>query len=185
MISVTLARRYARALLSLAQRQKELERTHLELRGLAELFARQPRARQYFESPTISRDEKIKFLESQVKPKVGRPVYGLLHILLRRRRLDHVVPIANEFEKLAERAQGITRALIRTAVAISDVQADAFTNALARRTGSKILLAREVDASLLGGAVVSLDHQVIDRTLATELWRVRRHLLQTRVHGRG
>jgi F0F1-type ATP synthase delta subunit len=47
------------------------------------------------------------------------------------------------------------------------------------------LLTREVDATLLGGAVVSLDHKVIDGTLATELWRIRRHLLSTRVHGRG
>ena len=185
MISVTLARRYARALLHLAERQKALDRTHEELKWLAAYFARQPLARRYFESPNISRTEKVAFLESRVKPKVGRPLYGLLNILLRRRRLDHLVPIASEFEKLAERAQGITRAVIRTAVPITAGQAEELTRSLARRTGSKILLTREVDASLLGGALVSLDHQVIDGTLATELWRIRRHLLQARVHGRG
>ena len=87
MISVTLARRYARALLHLAQRQKELDRTHEELKGIAAYFAQQPLARRYFESPNISRTEKVAFLESRMKPKVGRPVYGLLQILLRRRRL--------------------------------------------------------------------------------------------------
>jgi F0F1-type ATP synthase delta subunit len=56
---------------------------------------------------------------------------------------------------------------------------------LARRTGLKIVLTREVDADVLGGAAVSLDNQVIDGTLATELWRIRQYLLQTRVHGRG
>ena len=185
MISVTLARRYARALLHLSERQKELDRTHEELKGLAAYFAREPLARKYFESPNISRTEKLAFLDSGIKPKVGRPVYGLLQVLLRRRRLDHLLAIANEFEKLAEEAQGITRAVIRTAVPITAGQAEELTRSLARRTGSKILLTREVDASLLGGALVSLDHQVIDRTLATELWRIRRHLLQARVHGRG
>jgi F-type H+-transporting ATPase subunit delta len=184
-ISVTLARRYARALLSLAERQKELDRTHEELTGLASLVAKNPRIRNYFESPNISRAEKLSFLETSVKPKFGRLVYGLLQILLRRRRLDHLVSIAAEFEKLAERAQGITRAMIRTAVPITDGQADALTRSLARRTGFTILLTREVDATLLGGAVVSLDHKVIDGTLATELWRIRRYLLSTRVHGRG
>jgi F-type H+-transporting ATPase subunit delta len=184
-ISVTLARRYARALLHLAERQKELARTHEELKALAATFGREPLARRYFESPNISRTEKLAFLDSRVKPKVGRPIYGLLQILLRRRRLDHLLAIADEFEKLAERAQGITRAVIRTAVPITDGQADTLTRTLARRTGLKVLLTREVNASLLGGALVSLDHQVIDRTLATELWRIRRHLLQARVHGRG
>ena len=150
MISVTLARRYARALLHLAERQKALERTHEELKWLAAYFARQPLARRYFESPNISRTEKVAFLESRVKSKVGRQVYGLLQVLLRRRRLDHLVPIADEFEKLAERAQGITRAVIRTAVPITAGQAEALTRSLARSTGSKILLTREVDASLGG-----------------------------------
>ena len=185
MISVTLARRYARALLNLADRQKELERTQTELGEIASLFAREPRMRRYFESPSITRAEKLSFLEEKLKPMVGRPVYGLLNVLLRRRRLDHLIAIADEFEKLSEHAQGIRRAVIRTAVPITDRQADEVIHALARRTGLKILLAREVDAALLGGAVVSLDHQVIDGTLATELWRIRRHLLQTRVHGRG
>jgi len=185
LISVTLARRYARALLHLAERQKALDRTHEELKALAAYFARDPRARRYFESPNISQTEKLAFLDSRLKPKVGRPVYGLLQVLLRRRRLDHLVPIADEFEKLAERAQGITRAVIRTAAPITAGQAETLTGVLARRTGSKVLLTREVDASLLGGALVSLDHQVIDGTLATELWRIRRHLLQARVHGRG
>ena len=116
---------------------------------------------------------------------MGLPIYGLLHVLLRRRRLDHLVAIGDEFEKLAEQARGIRRAVIRTAVPITDGQAQEVERVLARRTGLKILLTREVDADVVGGAAVSLDHQVIDGTLATELWRIRQHLLQTRVHGRG
>ena len=185
MISVTLSRRYARALLHLAQRQEMLPRTLSDLHELATFFRREPRARRLFETPNISRSEKEAFLEERVMPRVGRPVYGLLHVLLRRRRLDHLISIADEFEKLAEDAQGITRAVVRTAVPITDGQADTLTQALAQRTGRKIMLTREVEPELLGGAVVSLDHQVIDGTLATELWRIRRQLLATRVRGRG
>jgi F0F1-type ATP synthase delta subunit len=47
------------------------------------------------------------------------------------------------------------------------------------------MLTREVEPKLLGGAVVSLDHKVIDGTIATELWRVRQQLLQARVQARG
>jgi F-type H+-transporting ATPase subunit delta len=184
-ISVTLSRRYARALLNLAQRQELLPRTLTDLRELAAFFSREPRARRLFETPNISRSEKEAFLAERVMPRVGLPVYGLLHVLLRRRRLDHLITIADEFQKLAEDAQGITRAVIRTAVPITEGQADVLTQALARRTGRKIMLTREVEPELLGGAVVSLDHQVIDGTLATELWRIRRQLLTTRVRGRG
>lgn len=185
MISVALARRYARALLHLAQRQENLPRTQEELRGLAEIFQGDPRVRRFFDSPGISRSEKVKFLETKFKPRLGEPAYGLLHVLLRRHRLDHLPAIADELTKLAEEAQGIVRATIRTAVPITDGQADAVTKALGRRTGKNIVLAREVDASLIGGALVSMDHHVIDGTLATELWRIRRQLREARVQGRG
>lgn len=185
MISVTLARRYARALLDLAGKRDELEAAHAELSGLAGLFRRDPRVRRFFETPNISRAEKAVFLERDWKPRLCRPVFALLNVLLRRRRLDHLVAISDEFEKLAEKAQGITRAHVRTAVELSEEQVAALTRTLARRTGTKVLLTRDVEPSVLGGAVVSLDHQVIDGTLATELWRIRRRLLQVRVHGRG
>ena len=184
MISVSLARRYARALLNLARKQDEVDRTLAEIRELAAVFGRTPNARRFFESPNISRVEKTAFLEAR-KGQLSRPVYAFLHVLLKRRRLDHLVTIAAEFEKLAERAQGITRATVRTAVALSDQQADVLTKALERRTGDRILLTREIEPALLGGVVVSLDHKVIDGSLATELWRIRQRLLQTRVHGRG
>ena len=185
MISVTLARRYARALLSLSRRQGDLDRAKDEIHDLGTVTRRDPRVRRFFETPGIPRTAKLAFLEKQWKPRLSRSVYGLLVVLLRRRRLDHLVAIADEFQKLAEDALGITRAVVRTAIPLSETQAGALTSALARRTGRTILLTREVEPALIGGAVVSLDHQVIDGTIATELWRIRRRLLATRVHGRG
>ena len=185
MISVTLARRYARALLHLAQKQHSLDQAGTELREVAALARRDARVRRFFETPGISRSEKIAFLESAWKPRLSRPVYGLLMVLLRRRRLDHLLVIADEFQKLGEEAKGLSRVRVRTAVPLSESQAGALTRALAARTGRTIVLTREVDPSVIGGAVVALDHHVIDGTLATELWRIRRRLLATRVHGRG
>ena len=135
MISVTLARRYARALIALSEKQKELERTQTEMGEWAAMFRHDPRVRRFFESPSISRAEKLSFLEERIKPQVGLPIYGLLHVLLRRRRLDHLVAIGDEFEKLAEQARGIRRAAIRTAVPITDGQAQEVERVLARRTG--------------------------------------------------
>ena len=185
MIAVVLSRRYARALLALSVRRGDLSETHESVRGIVEIFRRDARVRRFFETPTISRDEKEAFLNREWKPRVNSTAYGLLILLLRRRRLDHLVSIADEFHKLAEEAQGITRAVVRSAVPIGDGQADALTRVLARRTGRKVLLTREIDPALLAGAVVSIDNQVLDGTLATELWRIRRKLLASRVHGRG
>jgi len=180
-ISAVLSRRYARALLDLAQRREDLKETHQDLESVARVFERDHRVRRFFEAPSISRVEKESFLEKRFKPKLNKNVYGLLVVLLRRRRYDHLVAIAAEFHKLAEEAQGITRAVVRTAVPISDRQADALTRSLNKRTGRKVTLSREVDPTLIGGVALSLDHKVIDGTLATQLWRLRRQLREARV----
>ena len=181
MISAVLSRRYARALLDLAQRREDLKETHQDLESVARVFERDHRVRRFFEAPSISRVEKESFLEKRFKPKLNKNVYGLLVVLLRRRRYDHLVAIAAEFHKLAEEAQGITRAVVRTAVQISDRQADALTRSLNKRTGRKVTLSREVDPTLIGGVALSLDHKVIDGSLATELWRLRRKLREARI----
>ena len=181
MISAVLARRYARALLDLSKKRRDLPATHDDLEAIARVFERDPRVRRFFEAPNIARSEKEGFLESRFQKKVNRNVYGLLVLLLRRRRFDHLIAIAAEFHKLAEEAQGIVRAVVRSAVPITDRQADALTRALAKRTGKKITLTREVNPALLGGASLSLDHKVIDGTVATQLWRLRRQLRETRV----
>ena len=181
MISAILARRYARALLELSKKRKDLEATHKDLESVARVFERDPRVRRFFEAPNIARTEKEAFLDKQFRAKLNKNIYGLLILLLRRRRFDHLVAIAGEFHKLAEDAQGITRAVVRTAVPITDGQADALTRSLAKRTGRKGMLTREVNPALLGGASLSLDHKVIDGTLATQLWRLRRQLRDTRV----
>jgi F-type H+-transporting ATPase subunit delta len=180
-ISAVLARRYARALLELAKKRNDVEATHQDLESVSRVFERDPRVRRFFEAPNIARTEKEAFLDKQFKAKINKSIYGLLVLLLRRRRFDHLVAIAGEFHKLAEDAQGITRAVVRTAVPITDGQADALTRSLAKRTGRKIMLTREVDAALLGSASLSLDHKVIDGTLATQLWRLRRQLRDARV----
>jgi len=180
-ISAILARRYARALLELSKKRKDLEATHQDLESVARVFERDPRVRRFFEAPNIARTEKEAFLDKQFRAKLNKNIYGLLILLLRRRRFDHLVAIAGEFHKLAEDAQGITRAVVRTAVPITDGQADALTRSLAKRTGRKVMLTREVNPALLGGASLSLDHKVIDGTLATQLWRLRRQLRDTRV----
>lgn len=183
MISVTLARRYARALLHTATKHGTLDLAEEELLAIAALARRDARVRRFFETPGIARSEKVRFLEASWKPRLSRPVYGLLMVLLRRRRLDHIVVIAEEFDKLFEDAKGRSRLLVRTAVPLTDAQAGTLTQALADRTGRTIVLTREVDPSVIGGAIVSLDHRIVDATIATELWRIRRRLLATRVHG--
>ena len=71
MISAVLARRYARALLDLAQRRGDLKETHQDLESVARVFERDPRVRRFFEAPSISRVEKEVFLEKRFKPKLA------------------------------------------------------------------------------------------------------------------
>jgi F-type H+-transporting ATPase subunit delta len=70
---------------------------------------------------------------------------------------------------------------VRTAVALSDDEAEKLAGNLASLLGGrKPVLKREVDPSILGGLVVQVGDRVYDASIRTNLENFRQHLLNRR-----
>lgn len=81
-------------------------------------------------------------------------------------------------EDLAEiaRMRGRRRAVVTTAVALTDAQRTEMVAQLERITGARIDLCEVVEPSVLGGAHIDLGDEVIDSTVAHRLDQARRQL---------
>jgi ATP synthase F1 delta subunit len=86
-----------------------------------------------------------------------------------------------EFERLVEKAQGLQRAVVVSATPLLKPELDRLHGELERVTHSKIRLTAEVDAALLGGALVRIDGRVIDRSVRTLLDSIQRQLMEATV----
>ena len=182
------ASRYAKALLLLTEHQSsrggtplvaQLERTLEDLRGLAELVRPGARVGDLLSHPKVRPDDKRAVLKKALDGRVERSVVVFADLLLRKHRLAVMPGIVREFQALVERAQGVQRAQVFSAVPLTSAEHDRLHSELERVTGKKIRLAAGIDASLVGGAYVRIGDRIVDRsvknlleTIATQLYDV-------------
>ncbi len=175
------ARRYARALFSLASESGNAEGVQHELDAMGELLDRNPQLAASLFRPLHPVASRRALLEA-ICERLGtsallRSFYSLL---IDQRRLVDFPAIRVEFGRLADGAAGLTHARVVAASPLSDSQRERLQRALSTRTGRDVKLEVTVDPALLGGAVATVGGLVFDGSLRTQLSQLRATL--TRGH---
>lgn len=186
----SVAGRYARALQILTEKQSAkagrahipvLEQTLEELQGLAQLLAHGTRLGKFVLDPQISPADRRRVLEQGLEQRVLPSVRVFADLLLRKKRIALLAAIAHEFQVIVERAKGLERATVVSAVRLTDGERDRLHRELERFTGKKIVLESLVDAALVGGAYVRIGDRVIDRSVRSLLGSLAQQLYEVSV----
>ncbi|TMQ70692.1 MAG: ATP synthase F1 subunit delta [Candidatus Eisenbacteria bacterium] len=181
MRDTTVAARYAKGLFILTEKRGETVRALEDLRLLIDVLKHGSRVGNFLASPGVRAADKREALQRGLGDKVTRTVVLFIDLLLRKKRLNEFDPIVTEFEALVEKAQGIQRAHVVSAVPLTDSESGRLHAELERRTHSKIRLTSEVDPRLIGGALVRIGDHVVDRSVATLLKSIERQLSEVTV----
>ncbi len=175
------ARRYARALFSLAQEEGGVASIRRELDDMARLLDQNPDLRRRLFQPLHPARERRQVLKSLCEQGRGsQTIRNFFAYLIEQRRLVAFDAIRSEFNRLADEAAGLVRAEVRSAGPLRDDQRARLVDALARRTGKNIDLTVHVDASLIGGAIATVGGLVFDGSLRTQLSQLHGTLTQGR-----
>ena len=181
MRDTAIAGRYARALFIVTERRKETAAALLDLFAVGELLAPGSRVARFFASPEVRLHDKRELLRRSLEKRVVGAVAVFVDLLLRKKRLRDLPTIVTEFEALVERAQGIQRAHLVSATPFGKAELERLQKQLETRTRGKIKLSTEVDARLLGGALVRIGDRVIDRSVRTLLGAIAARLHEASV----
>ena len=174
-VSQAAARVYAQALFdiglaegSVGQIYDDLHAVFDALNGLdADLMT-------FFYLPQFRRDEKRRILNLAFEGKVGRPVLGLLNILVEKRREPLLNNVVAEFEEYVDRHEGRVQAQVVTARKLDTELLAALQAALEQRTQKEIVLTETVDPEVIGGLRVNIGDRVLDGTVRRRLQDMRR-----------
>ena len=137
----------------------------------------------FFNMPQLRRAEKRRVIDMAFAGKVGRPVLGLLHVLVEKRRETLLDNVVEEFDHYRDRHEGVVQATVTSARKLDQDLADSLRAALAERTGKEVVLTEKIDPEVLGGIRVNLGDSVLDGTLRRGLQDMRRSLAASQ--GRG
>lgn len=176
-MNAALSRRYARAVLELAQEQNALDAVGSDLGRAADVFS-DPRLRAVVLNPGIDAGARKRIVREVVMALgVSATVSNTVRLLADRDRLPILSDIARSYDALVDEVLGRTRVRIRTASALGAAERTALTE-LARRIVGKgeVLVSSDVDPELIGGVVLDVAGTVYDGSVRTQLARIGRRV---------
>ena len=175
-IESNIARRYARALFSLAQDggAGAVETTGAQLAAVAQGLCATGETRALLQAGTsVARQRAVvESLAAQVEPLLT----DFLRLLVERQRLEGLPQIALAFAGMVDAYLGRVRAVVSAPLPLGDDQLAGVKKALASATGKTIQLETAVDPSLIGGLTAEVGGVLYDGSLRTQLARLRDQL---------
>jgi F-type H+-transporting ATPase subunit delta len=139
--------------------------------------------RTFFNLPQFRRDDKRRIINLAFEGKVSRPVLGLLHVLVEKRREPLLDNVVEEFDRYRDQHEGRVRARVVTARKLDDDLLNALRSAIEQRTQKSVVLTETVDPEVLGGLRVNVGDRVLDGTLRRSLQDMRRSFAATQLQG--
>jgi F-type H+-transporting ATPase subunit delta len=177
----TVASRYARALHIVTEKRGETVAVLEQMKGMERVLEPGSKVGSFLASPGLRLMDKREALRRALGPHLLPIVIVFVDLLLRKKRLREFPGAVQEFEALVEKQQGIQRAEVVSATPLEPKEQERLHAALEKRTGATIRLSASVDPRLLGGALVRIGDQVIDRSVRTMLDRVGQQLSEVSV----
>jgi F-type H+-transporting ATPase subunit delta len=171
------ARRYARALLTLAEEQKKLERIGSDVEKIWALVRASRELELFLQNPTIMKDKKTRALREIFSKTVDSLTLHFLLLLVAKGREKILMPIIEQFRLLVDERMGIVRAEVSSAVALNKQQEKGLVKQLEGYTGKKVQVQYSLDRSLQGGFTARIGDTVFDASIRHQLELLRKKFI--------
>jgi len=183
-VSHAAARVYAKALFDLGVGEKSIGQIYDDLHAVHKAIEElDPKLRAFFQAPQLRREDKRRILHKAFEGKVCRPVLGLIHVLVQKRREPLFDNVVEEFDRYRDAHEGRVQARVTTAKKLDEDLTAALRAALEQRTKKTVVLHQTIDPEVLGGIRVNLGDYVLDGTVRRGLMDLRRTLAAREAQG--
>jgi F-type H+-transporting ATPase subunit delta len=181
-ISLRIARRYAKALLAIGREDGQAETYKGELEGFVKLLDEHKELEMAISNPLYDDEGRKRVLEMVVqRSEVSQVMKSFLSLLFEKGRIQYLRDINAFYEKLTDELANIVRADLVSATDVSDETIERIRSALAQKTGKDVKMDVSVDPTLIGGAVTKIGDLVLDGSVRTQLKSLKESLQRSEV----
>jgi len=177
MIPGVIAKRYATALLELGSEGNQLDTLVDEITKASATYEGSDELQDAFDNPLVPLPVKKAILGDIIAQlRLGATAGSFLGLLVDRRRIRALPPIATRLREMADLRRGITRAEVLTAMPLPEEYFEKLQRELERITGRKVALDRKLDPALICGVLIRLGDTVYDGSLVARLKQIKNTL---------
>ncbi len=160
----TLARPYANAAFDIAKSDGELDRWSRML-TLLRAASEDETVQVLLATPEVEEVQKAYRLSEVCGPELNDRGRRFVQVLATNKRLTLLPEIQVQFEALRAEEQATLDVTVTSAYPLSEQELERLKSALSRRFDRDVSMVSDVDASLIGGAVIRAGDTVIDGSL--------------------
>jgi len=164
--------RYATALYSAASKQKKLDAVEKEVKAFQALLGKDKVLAEFCANPSLKRVEKRAVLEAALKKqKYSDLTVNFVAALADNGRIGKVGNVLATFSQIMAAHRGEVVCTVKTAKPLDKAAMAELTAALQGflKKGETLQLTTSVDASLIGGMVVSIGDKFVDMSMASKI----------------
>ena len=172
------ARRYARALVDIAERRDALEETGEGLARIAAEFQENAELRRVLRNPRFARSARVGILtEIMASSGASELLRNFVRVVAEKDRIGELSAMAQSYRQLADERRGIVRAHVRTAYDLDSGAAERLRERLCEMTGGDVRMEVEREENLIGGLVCRVGGVVMDGSIRNQLRSLRNALM--------
>lgn len=127
-------------------------------------------------APTVTKEEKAAITDNVFSGKINKHLLNFIKVMIQRKDTAEMNSSFADFEKLYNKHNNIEKAVVTTAVAMSDELKARLVDKLQSLTGKKILLTNKVDPACLGGAVLLMEDMQFNDSISNKLETLKNQL---------
>jgi F-type H+-transporting ATPase subunit delta len=169
--------RYAKALFKSAFEKKILDSVNQDM----DLLAATCKLGDFLymlELPSLQPSQKINFINSIFSKIMSETTLALIHLVIKNKRESYLPGIARNFRDLYRKEKGIRSAELLTALELDESTIKSVKELIKKSFDSEIELSASVNSDLIGGFVLKIEDLQYDSSVASNLKRMKKQLLQ-------
>ncbi len=171
------AKRYAKALYDLAKEEGLESKIGQELEQITLIIEKSAEFSAVVESPLYDINLKKQILADIIaRASISAYVANLLNLLLEKDRFMHVADIRTAYMEMLDAASGKIKAVVTSAVDLSEAQQQRIAEALSRAVNKEVAVDVSVDPAIIGGVIADIQGMIYDGSVRTQIAKLKQGL---------
>lgn len=170
-----IAKRYAKALISLTKESDSQKEVFDELSKFERLILDTPDLKMALLSPLVSVDIKVNVLQEIFKKYKKSILFPFFELLIRNNRYDWILRVIESYKEIYRQETKIQIVKISSVALLTKNQEKSIVSKLKDVLQKDILLENKVDPSLLGGMILQIGDLEYNASLKNSLNRIKKN----------
>lgn len=171
------ANRYAKSLMELAVESKQVEVVREDMKKIANVCNENREFELFLKSPVIKTDKKISVIESIFKGKISDLTLSFVNLITSKHREALIHEIAKSFDEQYKLNKNIFTAVVTSAKGLDKATKQKVTDLIKSQMKGEVELIEKIDANTIGGFILRIGDNQIDKTVARQLSNLKKELL--------